>query len=100
MSNKTDPLEAEIQQALAMTDIAYVRESKESKFLDFYLPEYGVHLEVKGGSTPRIADQCERDHNVIVIQGMKSAKFIFKLLDAVRRCEDAESMRMDRDLLD
>jgi hypothetical protein len=93
----TDPLEDQIRSALVSTEIRCINESKESKFLDFYLPEYGVHLEVKGGSTPRIADQCERDHNVIVIQGMKSVAFIVELLKAKAHAEYSEQERMEQD---
>lgn len=56
-----DPLEQEIEDALNTARVKFIRESEESKF-------------------PRINEQCERDHNVIVIQGVKSARLITELL--------------------
>lgn len=76
----TDPLENRIAGAFDAAGIHYVRESKESKFLDFYLPDFDVYVEVKGGTTSRVNKQCARDHNVIVVQGVKSAQFLCELL--------------------
>lgn len=78
--NTLDPLEQRIAEALTAGGIEFTRKPEETKNLDFYLPQVGVYIEVKGGHTPRIAEQCSRDHNIIVVQGVKATAFFCELL--------------------
>ncbi len=72
----------ELAIALANAGIDFIHDSdpESPKRLDFYLPIYDLHIEVKGGETPRIAKQLARDPNVIVVQGRKSVQFLCLLL--------------------
>lgn len=44
------------------------------KGLDFYLPDFGIYIEVKDFWSERIAGQMKRDENIICIQGRKAAQ--------------------------
>lgn len=82
----SDPLEQYIAESLTRARILFTHESEDpevTKCLDFYLPEFNVYLEIKGGHSKRIADQMSRDFNVIAIQGVKSVDFICKLLSTI-----------------
>lgn len=86
MLQLSDPLEQYIADSLTRAGIDFIHESQNdqaTKCLDFYLPDHGVYLEIKGGHSNRIAGQMARDFNVIAIQGVKSVDFICKLLSVV-----------------
>lgn len=63
-----DPLEAQVALALDCAGIKYEKE-KAPSHLDFYLPKYGIYIEVKSFHTARTNEQLKREHNVIVLQG-------------------------------
>lgn len=76
-----DPVEKVIAKALAEAGIAFVTEQEGApNDLDFYLPDFGVHIEVKRFHAARIAAQMERAPNVIAIQGMEAAEFFAAVL--------------------
>jgi hypothetical protein len=88
MLQLSDPLEQYIADSLTRAGIMFIHESQDSvrtSALDFYLPEYLVYLEVKGGHSNRISGQMSRAMNVIAIQGVKSVDFICKLLSTIPR---------------
>jgi len=77
----TDPLEQDIADALIYAGIEFKHELEGgTKNLDFYLPDYDVYLEIKGGHSDRITEQMSRDFNVIAVQGVKSVEFLCELL--------------------
>lgn len=79
----SDPLEQYIADSLTRAGISFIHETQDHEAtlnLDFFLPEHGVYLEIKGGHTSRISKQMSRAFNVIAIQGVKSVDFICKLL--------------------
>lgn len=73
----TDPIEKIIDSALAQ---AGIRRSESPSRLDFYLPDYDVHIECKQFHTSRISEQTSRVENVIVIQGIKAAETFARFL--------------------
>jgi hypothetical protein len=88
MNNPNCPLENQVAEALTKAGVRFVRDSEESKNLDFYLPDFNIYLEIKGGFTKRIANQCKRDANVIVVQGVKSTEFICRLIKTLKNNKD------------
>jgi hypothetical protein len=79
----SEPLETKIAAALDAAGIEYLTdyEGKSPANLDFYLPDYDLYLEIKGGHSDRISGQMARHHNVIAIQGVKSVAFVTYLLE-------------------
>jgi hypothetical protein len=62
-----DKLEKMLEDTLTMTGIVFDRHHKVG--LDFYLPVYDVHVEIKQFHSDRISEQTSRAPNVIVLQG-------------------------------
>ena len=82
----TDPVEKIIADALG--NIPFTMEGEPDHpegSLDFYVPSWGVFIEVKRFHSPRISDQMSRQPNVIAIQGVPSAIAFAELL----RCRNA-----------
>lgn len=52
--------------------------------LDFYLPDQGVHIEVKRMHSPRISEQMRRSENVIVAQGPLAVALLARLIEGHR----------------
>lgn len=79
----SDPLEATLAHALDAANIPYLTdyEKKSPKNLDFYLPDTNVHIEVKGGDTPRALKQLSRDPNVILVKGVAATRFLAQLIN-------------------
>lgn len=77
-----DPLEQVVAHALDEAGIFYTTdyEGGVSQHLDFYLPDFSLYLEIKGGHSPRIADQMGRVPSVIAVQGLTAVNFLVKLL--------------------
>lgn len=70
-----DPMESIVGDALRAAGIKWVGETDpRSNRLDFFLPELGVHIEVKQMHASRIAEQMSRVENVIAIQGLGAAR--------------------------
>lgn len=76
-----DPMELIIRAALEREGFRWSDErSKQNKGLDFYLPDYGIHIEVKQFHTDRVSEQMSRSSNVIVAQGRDAVEFLAALL--------------------
>lgn len=82
MNIPADPMEKIIAVAL---DTAGISHTKSAVDLDFYLPEFDVHIECKRFHSPRISQQMERADNVIVLQGEKAVKTFAAMLIAARQ---------------
>lgn len=76
------PLEGQLAHALDEADVLYHADGEPGNRtgLDFYLPAADIYIEVKSGSTPRIAAQMERASNIIVIQGIRAMDLFCQLL--------------------
>lgn len=82
--SKPDPMEAGVRDALTQIGITFTEPSPLN--LDFYLPDYGVHVEVKQFHSDRIAEQMSRAENVIALQGRAAVNlFIAMLYDGGKR---------------
>lgn len=80
-----DPVEREVRSALAIRGVDFVEEEDpRAKNLDFYLPDYDLHIEVKQFHTERSNEQLSRAPNVILIQGMGAASAFATLLNGDR----------------
>jgi len=72
-------MELEIATLLKKSNIDFYHESDPERPgppLDFYLPYYGIYIEVKRFHSDRISKQLQYADNVIVIQGIESLNFI------------------------
>ncbi len=86
-----DPMEELIKDALRSRDLTFVEEDDlRGEGLDFYLPDFGVHIEVKQFHTPRVADQMARAPNVIVAQGRIAVELLARLIKEARLNENDE----------
>lgn len=76
------PLEQKICRALDNANIEYFTdyEGKVPEHLDFYIPKFDIHIEVKGAHTNRISKQTKRSKNIIVVQGDKAVEFLVLLI--------------------
>lgn len=86
-TNLNDPIERMIAEALEESGIEF--KSNPENNLDFELPRHPlfsespitpVYIECKQFHSNRIAEQCSRAENVIVIQGAEAAKLFASLL--------------------
>lgn len=81
--NISDPLETLVADVLNRGGIEFVHESEDesgqTKGLDFWVPKWNCHIEVKQFHSPRITGQMERVENVIVLQGARAVN-VFKAL--------------------
>ena len=73
MKINADPIESAVAEVLHECGVNY---EYPSNGLDFYLPDFDVHIECKQFYTDRISDQLQRAEDVIVVQGRKSAMFL------------------------
>jgi len=73
---KVDPMEEMTERWLVANGIRFVDRDQGPARLDFYLPDFDVHIEVKRFHSERIGEQMGRAENVICIQGMKSLEFL------------------------
>lgn len=77
------PVEQIVERALEKKGVEFVTETDPRALrLDFFVPEFDLHIEVKQFHTPRIAEQMSRAANVIVIQGILAARAFDLLLNA------------------
>jgi len=82
------PLEEMVAEALREAGIDFRREGDRglpTLMLDFYLPDFDVYIEVKGGHTQRVLRQLASKPNVIVAQGQTSVKFLAECLRSFQR---------------
>jgi hypothetical protein len=68
-----DPMEKLIASALHIAGVEY---EHERAGLDFFLPSFGLYIEVKRFHSDRIADQMARADNIIAVQGEAAVKFL------------------------
>ena len=74
MNRPKDPVERIVYDALKRANIEFVGETAVSaNGLDFYLPDFSLHIECKQFYTPRTDAQMQRVRNGIVIQGTHAA---------------------------
>ena len=80
------PLEQRMAKALDTAKIEYRTdyEGGVESHLDFYMQKEDVHIEVKGGHSPRISVQMKRSKNVIVAQGEKAVQLLATLIEQKR----------------
>lgn len=72
----SDHLERNLADFLDSKNISFIHESQDkAQVLDFYLPDFGVYIEVKQYHTDRIARQMATQDEVIVIQGKIALQF-------------------------
>lgn len=71
----SDSLEADIASILEALSVNFIHES-EGATLDFYLPDFDVHIEIKQFYSDRIIRQMSENANVILIQGRKSLELL------------------------
>lgn len=80
----TDPMERKVLAALRELQTPIAMDSNTPPHLDFYLPEFDVHIEVKQFHSDRIAEQMSRVDNVIVIQGLIAAEFFASIVARIK----------------
>ncbi len=79
--NFSDDLERRVAIILDRNNIEFLHESEvDDQRLDFYLPNYGVYIEVKRFDSARTSTQLSSQENIILIQGRQSINFLEKLL--------------------
>ena len=77
------PLEKAVGDALDAAGIVFLHESwgdPVTAELDFYVPDWNSHIEIKRFHTDRIAGQMSRSENVIVLQGENAVSAFCRLL--------------------
>jgi hypothetical protein len=75
--HSSDPLESAVAKALDKAGIRYIHEHDAANawpYLDFYLPDHDLFIEVARCYTPRKIEQLSRVDNVIFIQGLEAAE--------------------------
>lgn len=93
MGTKPTPEETLIAEALKEAGIVFERDIKN---LDFFLPDYGVFIESKGGQAKagtqqaeKLVKQLARDPNIILIQGYKATKAFVSIITRTTRFQPA-----------
>lgn len=78
-----DPMERMVAAALSSAGIHYATDfgGGNQTGLDFYLPEYDVHIEVKRFHSDRVAGQMKRAPNVVVAQGEVAIRWLADLIE-------------------
>ncbi len=78
----TDPMERLIADALNYAKIKYItdQEAASPAQLDFYLPDFDIHIEVKQMHSDRIGAQMSRADNVIVAQGATAVRWLASVI--------------------
>lgn len=79
--NPKDPMERAVAAALDAAAITWVDENDQRALgLDFFLPDFDIHIEVKQMHSDRVVDQTARVKNIIVIQGLDAARAFARML--------------------
>ncbi len=90
--NITDPLERRVAEAFDRAGIRYTHESqrkhkhgsagvdKGTPCLDFYLPEWDLHVEVKAFYSERVHKQLE-GKKVILLQGQGAVEWFCRMVE-------------------
>lgn len=82
-----DPVERIVASGLQAAGIRFSRDPSTDP-LDFYLPDFDVHVECKQFASDRTAGQLSRADNVILIQGRKAAELFASILSRSPRESD------------
>jgi len=79
----TDPLEKKVAEALRAAGVSFYleRDIRNPTWLDFYIPDWSVAIEVKQFHSERIGNQMLGTKNVIVLQGSASVDFFCSVLN-------------------
>lgn len=75
------PLEAKVEAALKQAGVRVDSTDNVHPNLDFFLPDYGVYIEVKGAHTPRVNEQLSRSKYVILLQGQTAVDAFCSLIN-------------------
>ncbi len=80
--NYADNLERMVGVCLSENGIKFIHESEphQDQILDFYLPEYKIHIEVKRYYSERILKQLVDRENVILLQGIQAVYAFVRLI--------------------
>ena len=77
-----DPMERCVEKALVKAGINFVGENDpRANNLDFYLPDFDLHIEVKQFHSPRISGQMAKVPNILVLQGLGAAEAFDRMLN-------------------
>lgn len=78
-----DNLERMVGICLSDRGIKFIHESEPhlDSILDFYLPEYKIHIEVKRYHSERAIRQLAAHENVILLQGLQAVYAFVNLLN-------------------
>lgn len=78
----TDPMERLIADALDGAGVSYETDSGGGNplGLDFFVPAWDLHIEVKRFHSARVAEQMSRAPNVIVAQGEVAVRRLAELI--------------------
>lgn len=72
----SDHLEQKLADFFTEHHIEFIHESQnKDQVLDFYLPAFGIYIEVKQYHTERVGRQLAHQDEVILIQGKKALAF-------------------------
>ena len=79
---RNDPLEEQLAHALEQAGIDFACEDdpRNTKRLDFYLPQHDLYIEVKRMHTERLTDQMSRAENIIAVQGPAAVEWLCAML--------------------
>lgn len=82
-----DNTEKQIGEILEKAGIRFVHESEDNTLkLDFYLPDYGIYIEVKRFYSNRSSKQLSSEESIIFIQGVKSVMFFKTFISDLSQC--------------
>lgn len=93
------PLEQRIAKALGTEGIEYRTdyEGCVPEALDFFLPAFGVHIEIKGGHSKRTSRQMARSKNVIVAQGGTAVQLLATMIESLASADGLGRRTLDSD---
>lgn len=84
----TDPLEARFMEIMQLHGITYTRPEKDGSHgsrLDFWLPQFGLAVEVKSWSSERQHEQLKDERSAMLLIGIDGVNAFGKILRAVKR---------------
>lgn len=76
---RASDLERVIEKALVAANIRYEYE-RPPLFLDFYLPDLDIYIEVKAFHSDRILHQTSKVSDIIVVQGVMAVEVLATLI--------------------
>jgi hypothetical protein len=92
-----DPVERVLHDGFLRENIAFVDErDPRACRLDFYLPDFGIHVECKQFHSPRTNEQMKRVKDIIVIQGVAAAEAFVKMMAGHSTSNPADETHPDK----